>query len=746
LRKALPILMVFVAAALLLLLRLGAPPLDEAEARSAIVSRHMLQTGQWLWPVPPKPFAPERSPLVYWQAVPFAWAAGGMTEVASRLPSVLWALALLLLTWSLALRWFDGRTALIAAGALASSYGFIHWGRRATSEMAEAALVLACVWFLAKHQGDGRRRWPYLFGLLAGLAASFGELEALGVLAIACIALTRSGQPRGGFPPWQAWLGPVLLAVAVLLATPVAASIASSSWAPLRQLWHGHVARYWQPPGHAYPAYRDLLWLLAYCAPWSVLIPIALVHDLRRHRRNDSRIGQVMLLAGAIALWLLLPSSREPRNLLPVVPLASIITGHLLVQFGRGGSKGVAVVITGLVLAGLFVLGVLPLVGPRPLVREAAARIRELGRPAAFIGEPSAAAAFYLGSPYELLVDNAAAEQWASQTGGLVIPRTGRELTGECWQRAAELYPFYAVVWNPAGRTPSVSATGDPAWLAKHPLRGLKSETLTYVFSAEALARFELGTATLKLSRSADGRHLDIVAESRGGVPGYPMASTIFSRLRDSDYSQVEARDLRTKPSYKHRRFTWVPEGVDYHRHDHCKGPACRDPLHMVTRRDGTKVHCRDKRCGNPDHHVWQLKQAFREPGARDAYHIIAACYVARGFDPAPGAPPQLIRVVNNQALWEVALRPAGEKTIEVPAGKFDCIRVGYDARPLNAAAKESAEEFEGPFGLTGHADLYVDKATRLIVLLDGQIELGLTFKVQMMLTGREAEAAAPTP
>ncbi len=797
-RRAVPILLVFALAAFLLLVHLGAPPLDEAEARSAIVSRHILNTGQWLRPVPNHPFTCERSPLVYWQAVPFAWLPGGMTELAVRLPSVLWALALLFFTWGLARRWHDDLTALLSAGALATSYGFIHFGRHGTAEMAQAATILWCLWYFVRHRPDAARRWLYVLGVLLGLAANFGAREAYGVVILGAFVLSAMARD------W-AWLRPVrtvalalLVSIAVFLALPLAASVATGSSEPLRALWREHALRHLQPPGQAFGWHRELWRLVTFCLPWLVLVPIAALHDLWRWRRGEAGFPQALVLGGAALVWLALSSSREPRHVFVLVPFASIIAGRLLAEFTRkelavpaSGAiqlvlllAGVAVV--ALLICGAFLMGpgwcwaafvavwavgvalmaaaltrsgnaalaavaILWIVAaqseyltrdvmrPRRDVRDQVALIAKRGKPVAFVGGVRAPVAFYLNAGYAQHNGAASAQKWAAETGGTVI--ASRKPDGDSWEPVAEGVSWQAFAWNPQAR--AVSLTRDPAWLAKHPLRGIKSETLTYVFSAEALARFNLGTVTMRLAReeAKDGPQFVITAESKGGVPGYPMESVVTSHLRESDLAQLDAYDLRTKPSYKHRRFTWPPEGVDYHRYDHCKDNACRNPLHMVKRADGSQAHCATKRCDKMEHRVWRLKEAFRVPGARDAWHAIAACYIARGFDVRPGSPPQLIRVVNNQQMWDVALRAVEEKTIEVPAGKFACYKLGFDATPLNRDAQESADEAEGPFGLTGHADLYVDKATRLLVLLDGQIELGATFKVQVMLTKREAEA-----
>lgn len=796
LRNALPILLVFAVAGFLLLAHLGTAPLDEAEARSAIVSRSILNGGSWLFPVPERPFACDKSPLVYWQAVPVAWVAGGMTELAARLPSALWALALLIFTWDIARRWHDGLTAVLAAGALATSFGFIHWGRHGTAEMAQAATIFWCLWYFVKHWFGPGRRWLYVLAVLMGLAANFGAREAYGVVILSLIVLSAVAKDWAWLRPARSVVLALFVSFAVFLAPPLMASLATGSAEPLGALWREHVLRHLQPPSQAFAWRRELWRLLELSAPWVVLLPIEVWNGYSQWRRGGRALHRAPLLAAAAAAWLMLSSSGEPRHLLAVVPLVSITAARLVAHCLHAGASRLA---SGAIRAIAFLMGLsligqstcllhfagirrgleqdvltaaiglammlgavvrrrnlVPVAaaavwfawlasgvpGPPEAVREQVARVAARGKAVAFVGRVPAQVAFYLDGPYEFLDGPSAAQEWAEATGGTLI--ASAEPAGGSWQFIADGRSWRALAWSPRSR--AVALTRDPAWLARHPLRGIESEELAYAFKAEAGLRLDLGTVTMRLFRQEgqEGRELAITAESRGGVPGYKMASTITSRLRESDLGQIDVHDLRTSPSYKHRRFTWLPDGVDYHRHGHCKDKACREPSHMVSREsDGALVHCAKDGCKQVAHYVWRLREAFRGPNALWAWHIIAASYVARGLPLAPGAPPQRIRVVNNHQMWDVALRAVEEKTIEVPAGKFQCYRLAFDPTPLNEEAKESADEAEGPFGLTGHADLYVDKETKLLVLLDGQIALGATFKVKVLLTRREVVPAS---
>jgi len=788
-RRVVPIVLMSLAAAVILLAHFGAEPLDEREARCAVAARGMLATGRLLTPGLGGEMLSGEPLIGSWQSLPFGIALG-MTEFTGRVPSVFWAFVLLLATYGFAQRWFDAGTAALSAGVLATTYVFVRAGWRATPEMARAALVMLGLWYFARHRSDHNRAWLYGLGLMVGFGAGLAG-PWVGVVALVAIAaLSFARRDFGWARPTQALLLAVLLCVAAFLVLPLARCAATGSWEPWRLMWWESLVE-----GCLYvPLFFGTVLLGILWMPWLVFLPISLIDALARLFRKKPPKTDVLVLVAltvAVVAW-------RSSDLVLAVSLTSLVVGHLLARWGRGETArwtshavrvgaiamGVAfiafilipfaegVLITraprDLVVVGLWAIGglvfvasatwrrpwamvagvaaasiipgLLPSHGPWLRVRASAQAVKELNRPVAFLNWVNAQAAFYLSVPYEVLGSEGAAEEWVRRTSGLVIIAPGVPV-GPLWRVVADAGWWRALEWKPSER--AVALTRDPGWLARHPLRGIKSESLTYVFSAESGIRFNLGTVTMRLGReeTKDGRELVITAESKGGVPGYPMASTITSRLRDSDLAQLEADDLRTKPSFKHRRFTWFPEGVDYRRHDHCKDKACRNPLHMVTRRDGSTVHCTDKRCTNPDHRVWRLKEAFRAPGARDSWHVIAACYIARGFDLRPGAPPQVIRVINNQYMWDVALRGVEERTIAVPAGKFECLRLAFDATPVNKEAKESADEAEGPFGLTGHVELYVDKATKLLVLLDGQIELGATFKVQVMLTKREAEA-----
>jgi hypothetical protein len=292
----------------------------------------------------------------------------------------------------------------------------------------------------------------------------------------------------------------------------------------------------------------------------------------------------------------------------------------------------------------------------------------------------------------------------------------------------------------------AVPASAVESWVKDHPLRRIERETLAYEVSSwkgSRLFTIDLGTATFRLFReTVEGkRHLVIQADAVGGAPGYPYDATITSRLRDEDYSQVLAKTRRTLPDYKTRLMQWNARGIDLLKHKHCDVPTlCHNPDHFITQDDGTTVHC--KGCNNPEHYVWSMRERHRQIYGR-VNDIIAALYLARGLDIELNGGPQILRVLNNRDLYDIYFQADKEVPIEVPAGRIPCYRLNLKVVPRNEHAREHEEEFEGPFGLHGQIDLYVDKDTKQVVYVKGQVKLGATFDVEIKLLKRNVQTAA---
>ncbi len=159
------------------------------EGRYGSVSEAMVQTGNWLVPMIDGHPHLTKPPLVYWlQAA--ALKAVGEDEFALRLPSVLAATLIVLITFGLGARWGGARRGLIAAGLLSLMPLHVAVGRLAITDSVLtlfwlAALAAGCMAVERGGESD-RRSWPWAGAMW--LAVALGLL-AKGPLALAPVAV-----------------------------------------------------------------------------------------------------------------------------------------------------------------------------------------------------------------------------------------------------------------------------------------------------------------------------------------------------------------------------------------------------------------------------------------------------------------------------------------------------------------------------------------------------------------------------
>jgi len=220
--------------AVILVSNLGLDPLRGSEGRWAVIARSMFRTGDLFNPLLGlKPYW-DKPLLSYWQILPGAWLFGGVTEFSLRLPSVLWGIVMLVLTYDLARRLIGKETAVVSVGVLATSYGFVLWARHGQVEMTNAATILLCLWYFVRHKGDNGAGWIYGLGAIAGLCANMKGLTAYAVpgFCIAVWAIVR--RDISWLPPLRHLVAASVVSILAYLSIPIMSSLACSSVDPFR--------------------------------------------------------------------------------------------------------------------------------------------------------------------------------------------------------------------------------------------------------------------------------------------------------------------------------------------------------------------------------------------------------------------------------------------------------------------------------------------------------------------------------
>ena len=312
------------AAAVLLLVSLGAAPLERAEIYFVDVARAMVESGDYLGPRYRGEAFFDKPPLAYW-LMAASFEAFGFTLTAARLVPVAAALGLLVVTAWLGRLVFDRATGVVGAAMLASTLLFLSFGRVAMSDMLLALwTTLAVALALAAEHAEGSRRRAYALAL--GLALG------LGFLTKGPIALLLSG---AGIIAW-AWYarrvpfprGEIVLAAAAFLA-------AGFTWFALVYLRLGagpleyfflreNLERF---AGETYDAGRSPAYYLgAYLAvglPWSLLFPRA---AFRLPRGERTILVWVLLMAIPLSM----ARGKIDYYLLPLAPAASLVVARFL--------------------------------------------------------------------------------------------------------------------------------------------------------------------------------------------------------------------------------------------------------------------------------------------------------------------------------------------------------------------------------------------------------------------------------
>ncbi|MFM7087595.1 MAG: ArnT family glycosyltransferase [Cyanobium sp.] len=320
---------------------------DKTEALFVEVAREMLQRGDAITPWWNGERFFDYPVWGYWM-VAGSLHLFGTTEWAARLPVALAASSVVVAAFGLLLVWPAaaepsshrlGR-ALLAAGVLATTPGWIGWGRFATTDMfLSSAITLALFSFLLAHRCSDRplaaplgRVGLALFSAIAVLAK--GPVGVVLPALVIAVFLSLTGQWRRWWQP-----GPLLAMAALFAAVALPWYAAATRVNGEAFLWgflgFSNVQRFtsvlYDHPG---PPWFYLPWLLLLLLPWSLALPaaIAAVPAWRPGQWRRAAIAPELELPLFLLVWLLVivalfsaAATKLPGYILPAVPAASLL-------------------------------------------------------------------------------------------------------------------------------------------------------------------------------------------------------------------------------------------------------------------------------------------------------------------------------------------------------------------------------------------------------------------------------------
>ena len=315
------------------------PPTDRDEARFAQASRQMLVTGDFLR-IRFQDEARNKKPAgIYWlQAASVAVLSDAESRAIwpYRLPSVLGALAAVLLTFVFVARNETREVAFMTAALLAASLGVTVEAHLAKTDAVLMATVVAAQFslgalYLANREGKpSGARLPLLFWCAQGIGILIKGPVTPAVSLLTAVALSLAdrdwrwlGRLRAqwGVPLMALIAGPWLVAITLAThGTFVSESVGNDFLDKLIHAQEGHGA----PPG-TYLA----LSLLSFW-PGSVALGAAAVLAWRHRAEPMTRF----LIAWIVPFWLVLEAvpTKLPNYILPIYPALALIAARALLD------------------------------------------------------------------------------------------------------------------------------------------------------------------------------------------------------------------------------------------------------------------------------------------------------------------------------------------------------------------------------------------------------------------------------
>ena len=339
---------------ILALLVLGAglglrDPWPADEPRFALVARHMVESGDWLFPHRGNELYPDKPPLFMWlQAL--AYLAVGNWRVAFLLPSLLAALGTLWCVVDLGRRLWTRRIGLYAGYALLFALQFTSQAKKAQIDPLVVFWITLANYgflrFLLRTRGDPQPDWKSW--LLGWFAAGLGTItKGVGVLALAMLLPAAWATLRGWrgirLPArqvfgdgWRFWLGPLaFVAAAAIWVLPMVLAATSNPDPAYRAylddiLFRQTAKRYADSWAHGQPPWYFLEVMATLWLPAMLALPWAVPAWRRRLRRRDPRYLLPLAWWLLVLLFFSIPSGKRDMYVLPALPMVCLALAPLL--------------------------------------------------------------------------------------------------------------------------------------------------------------------------------------------------------------------------------------------------------------------------------------------------------------------------------------------------------------------------------------------------------------------------------
>ncbi|MFT3897287.1 MAG: glycosyltransferase family 39 protein [Thermomonas sp.] len=310
-------------------------PWPSDEPRFVLVAKQMWESGDWWFPHRGSELYPDKPPLYFW-LLDVAYALVRNWTWAFLLPSLVAAMATLVMTWDLGRRLWTPRIGLWAATAVLCALQFLYQSKRAQIDPTEVALITLGMYGILRHLLLGPDwRWYWLGCFAAGLgviAKGVGFLPLLALLPYA--AMRWSGWKQfpdlGRGNAWRWMLGGIaFLAAIALWLLPMVLFALNDGDAQHRAyldeiLFKQTAGRYASSTIHPQPAWYFLEVIALFWMPFSLALPWLAPRWRDAWRERSAKVWLPLAWSLLVLLFFSLAHGKRDMYILPMLPMVAL--------------------------------------------------------------------------------------------------------------------------------------------------------------------------------------------------------------------------------------------------------------------------------------------------------------------------------------------------------------------------------------------------------------------------------------
>jgi 4-amino-4-deoxy-L-arabinose transferase-like glycosyltransferase len=317
-------------------------PWPSDEPRFTLVAKHMVESGDWLFPHRGTELYADKPPMLMWlEAASFEVVRSW--RVAFLLPSLLAALGSLVLIYDLGRRLWNREAGWYAAAGLLLAFQFVYQSKRAQIDPLVMFFITAANYGLLRHRLCGPNWRAYWLGCFcAGLGVitkGVGFLALLMLLPYVAVLRWRwdgvTRMPQGAWWRWllglvatlaaiALWLLPMLWAAHVRRDNPIYPAYVDDI------LLHQTAGRYAHAWHHIHSAFYYIPIVLFSWLPLSLTYPGTLPRWWQQLKAKDARIGVPLGWIVLVLLFFDASAGKRDVYILPVLPIVALISGPFM--------------------------------------------------------------------------------------------------------------------------------------------------------------------------------------------------------------------------------------------------------------------------------------------------------------------------------------------------------------------------------------------------------------------------------